>query len=402
MCRRSSRRSSQRHASALASWIARVILQALDAGADAVLTLLEAPAGYGKTTAVRVWCATQDSALAWVTLDAGDNDPNRMWRYIATAVDRIRPGLAGPTFRRLSVAGGALEDAVDELMIALGRYAEPVILVLEDLHTVTDEDCLASIDHALLHVPENVRVIVNTRIDPAIGLPRMRAGQQLGELRASDLAFTAPEATALLVDRGEIDLSADQIDVLVERTEGWPAALVLAGIWLRTVDDPSDSVSRFSGSQRVIADYLSTEVLGTLDDGRRDFLQHVAVLGECTPELCDAVLDRTGSAEMLAELEAANLFVSRLERGDWYRIHPLFAEYARAQLEASDPGESSRLHRLAATWLRERDRPGEAIAHASAAGEHEVVAALLARAPPGAHPKRRRPDAAALGAHVAR
>ena len=93
------------------------ILQALDAGADAVLTLLEAPAGYGKTTAVRVWCATQDSALAWVTLDAGDNDPNRMWRYIATAVDRIRPGLAGPTFRRLSVAGGALEDAVDELMM---------------------------------------------------------------------------------------------------------------------------------------------------------------------------------------------------------------------------------------------------------------------------------------------
>ena len=139
--------------------------------------------------------------------------------------------------------------------------------MLEDLHTVTDEDCLASIDHALLHVPENVRMIVNTRIDPAIRLPRLRAGQQLAELRASDLAFTAPEANALLVDRGKVDLSADQIDVLVERTEGWPAALVLAGIWLRTVDDPSDAVSRFSGSQRVIADYLSTEVLGMLDDG---------------------------------------------------------------------------------------------------------------------------------------
>jgi len=354
------------------------ILQALDAGADAVLTLLGAPAGYGKTTAVRVWCESQDSAFAWVTLDAGDNDPNRMWRYIAAAVDRIRPGLAGPTERRLGVAGSAIEDAVDELMIALGRYTKPVILVLEDLHAVTDEDCLASIDYALLHVPENVRVIINTRIDPAIRLPRLRAAQQLAELRVSDLAFTAPEAKALLVDRFGVDLSADQIDVLVERTEGWPAALVLAGIWLRTVDDPCDAVSRFGGSQRVISDYLSTEVLGMLDDDRRAFLQRAAVLGEFTPELCDAVLDHTGAAETLAELEGANLFLSRLERGDWFRIHPLFAEYAQAQLEASDPGESSRLHRRAATWLRERDRPVEAIAHASAAGEHEVVAALLA------------------------
>ena len=208
-----------------------------------MLTLVGAPAGYGKTTAVRIWCATQDAAMTWVTLDAGDNDPSGMWRYVATAVDRIRPGLGRAALHRLGVAGSAIEHAVDELMSALGRYGEPVILVLDDLHTVTERDCLTSIDHALLHVPENVRVIVSTRIDPAIGLPRLRAARQLTELRASDLAFTSSEAHALLVDRGEIELRDDEIDVLVERTEGWPAALVLAGLWLRALDDRSSAVS---------------------------------------------------------------------------------------------------------------------------------------------------------------
>ena len=352
------------------------ILHALDA--DAVLTLVGAPAGYGKTTAVRIWCATRDAALAWVTLDAGDNDPGRMWTYVATAVDRIRPGLGQPALRRLGAAGSPIEHAVDELLSALGGYGEPVILVLDDLHAVTEQDCLASLDHALLHVPENVRVIVSTRTDPALALPQLRAARKLTELRASDLAFTSPEAHALLVGLAELELSDEQIDVLVERTEGWPAALVLAGLWLRTVDDPSSAVSAFGGDHRFVADYLSTEVLAALDDDRRAFLESVAVLGQFTPELCDAVLDRSDSAETLAELERANLFVTRLERDDWFRIHQLFAEYAQAQLEASQPGASSRIHLRAATWLRAQGRPLEAIAHASSAGEHEVVAELLA------------------------
>ena len=354
------------------------LLQALDAGADTVLTLVGAPAGYGKTTAVRMWCATQDAALAWVNLDAGDNDPSRMWTYVATAVDRIRAGLGQPSLRRLGVAGSQIEHAVDELMNALGGYGEPVILVLDDLHTVTDLDCLATIDHALLHAPENLRVIVSTRMDPALGLARLRAAQELTELRAADLAFTSPEAHALLVDRLGVELSDEQVDALVERTEGWPAALVLAGIWLRSVDNPSRAVAEFGGDQHFVADYLSTEVLATLDDDRRAFLQGLSVLGQFTPELCDAVLDRGDSAQELLELEHTNLFVSRLERGNWFSIHGLFAELARAQLEASDPGASSRIHMRAATWLRGQGRPIEAMAHASAGGEHKVVAELLA------------------------
>ena len=259
------------------------VLEALDAGADSVLTLVGAPAGYGKTTAVRTWCAGQDAKLAWVTVGADLKDANRLWRYVATAVDRIRAGLGQPALRRLSVGGMPIEQAIDEVMNALGRYGEPVILVLDDLQEVTDLECLASIDHALLNTPANVRVIVVTRIDPALGLARLRAAQELTELRASELAFTSREAHALLVDRFGLELGDGQIDILVERTEGWPAALVLAGLWLRSVDEPSSAVASFGGDQHFVADYLSTEVLAALDDGRRAFLQGLAVLGQFTP-----------------------------------------------------------------------------------------------------------------------
>ena len=345
---------------------------------EALLTLVSAPAGYGKTTAVRTWCATQEASVAWIMLDSSDDDPSRMWTYVATAVDRIRPGLGLPAMRRISVPGSPIELAIDELLSAVSGYEQPVILVLDDLHTVTDRDCLASIDHALSHMPENVRVIVATRVDPALGLSRLRAARELIELRARDLAFTSREARSLLVERGGIELNDEQVDVLVERTEGWPAALVLAGIWLRNVDDLPAAVSEFGGNQRFVADYLSSEVLTTLDDEHRGLLEGIAVLGEVTPELCDAVFDRTGSAQTLADLEHANLFVTHLEHGDWFRIHSLFAAYARAQLESSDPGAEPRIQMRAATWLHAQGRPLEAIAHASAAGEHGVVAELLA------------------------
>ena len=345
---------------------------------DAVLTLVGAPAGYGKTTAVRTWCATRNAELAWVTLDSGDDDPSRLWLYVATAVDRIRPGLGKPAMRRISVPGAPIEHAVDELLNALSGYQRPLILVLDDLHTVTDRDSVASIDYALLHMPDNVQLIVCTRIDPALGVSRLRAARKLTEVRASDLAFTPQEAHSLLVDRGGLDLSDEQVEMLVERTEGWLAALVLAGIWLRTVDDPSAALSEFGGDQRFVADYLSSEVLIALDEEHRAFLEGIAVLGHVTPQLCDAVFDRADSAETLVDLERSNFLVAQLEHGDWFRIHPLFAEYARARLESSDPGATSRIHMRAAMWLRDQGRPIDAIAHASAAGEHEAAAELLA------------------------
>ncbi len=226
-------------------------------------------------------------------------------------------------------------------------------------------------------LPTNARAVLLARVDPALRLARLRAAGALVELRAADLAFTAVEAHELLVELGQLELNSDEIDVLVERTEGWPAALVLAWLWLRTVEHPARAVRSFRGDNRFVAAYLSGEVLAALDEDERAFLHGVAVLGEFTAELCDGVLDRTGSAARLVVLEHSNLFVSKLERGGWFRIHSLFAEYAKAELASLDPGAPARIHRRAAEWLRSRGSPVQAVEHAAAAGEHELVAQLL-------------------------
>lgn len=353
------------------------VRRALDAGRDAGLTLVAAPAGYGKTTAVRVWCASLDASVAWVTVDAGDNDPARLWRYVATAVDRVRPGLGRAALQRLGVAGSPVEAAVDELMNGVAALGSELFVVLDDLHAVTNEECLSSIDYALAHRPPNAHVLVVARADPALRLASLRAAGALDEVRVAELAFTAAEAHDLLVVLGRLELGAEEIEAVVERTEGWPAALVLAWLWLRTVEDPARAVHGFGGTHRFVVEYLSGEVLAALDEDSRTFLEELSVLGEFTAELCDDVLKRTDSASRLAELEHSNLFVSRLERGGWFRIHSMFAEYARAQLALLDPGATTRIHRRAARCFRSRGLPAEAVAHAAAAHDHELVAHLL-------------------------
>jgi LuxR family transcriptional regulator, maltose regulon positive regulatory protein len=352
------------------------VLRLLDAGVQAALTLVAAPPGYGKTTAVRAWCAHRGTPLAWVTLDAGDNDPVRLWRYVATAIGRVHPGLGRHALRRLDMAGGSIESSIDEVMNALATFGDELVLVLDDVQTVTDQECLASIDYALGHLPATAHLILLTRTDPALRLPQLRAGGRLTEVRADDLAFAADEAHQLLVDRLGVSLDAEEVEMLRTRAEGWPAALLLAALWLRTVDDPHRAAREFRGDHRFIADYLSQEVIGSLDDDTRSLLLRLSVLGRFTPELGDGVLGRSDSASMIAELERCNLFVVRLE-GGWFRIHPLFAEFAGFQLAALEPGAASEIHRRAAIWLHARDHPVEAADHATAAGDHELVARLL-------------------------
>ena len=354
------------------------VRRALNAGRDGQLTLVVAPAGYGKTTEVRGWCADLDAALAWVSLDAGDNDPVLLWRYAATAIDRVRSGLGRGALRRLSVAGSPIEVAVDELMNGVARLGGELIVVLDDVDAVISEESLSSIDYALGHLPANAHVVLITRVDPALRLARLRAAGALIELRAAELAFTTAEAQELLVGLGQLELGVEEVDVLVGRTEGWPAALVLAWLWLRTVDDPGRAVRAFGGDHRFVADYLSNEVLATLDEDDRAFLHGAAILGEFTAELCDCVLDRADSAARLAELGQSNQFISSLERGGWFRVHSLFAEYARAQLASLDPDAPRAIHRRAAEWLRSQGSPVQAVEHAAAAGDDELAATLLA------------------------
>lgn len=350
---------------------------ALDAEKGVPLTLVAAPAGYGKTTAVRAWCATRRSTPAWVTLDGGDNDPARLWSYAATAVDRVHEGLGRGALRRLSHGGGSAESAVDELMNAIAASGEEILIVFDEMQAVSEAECLATIDHALEGLPPSARLIVISRVDPELGVARLRGHGDLIELRAGELAFTLAEARELVVERSRIELGSDEVELLWERTEGWPAALVLACTWLRSVDDAPRAVREFGGSHRFVVDYLSDEVLASLDDDGRSFLFSASVLGRFTPEFCDGVLGRSNSAAMLARLERSNLFVTRLEHGGWFRVHPLFAEFATSQLEFEEPGAGAAIHARASAWLRSRGYPVEASEHAAAAGDHEAVAQLL-------------------------
>jgi LuxR family maltose regulon positive regulatory protein len=351
--------------------------RALDDGGEAALTLVAAPAGYGKTTAVRAWCGSVDAAPAWITLDAGDDDPIRFWTYVATAVDRVRQGLGRTALQELASAGSLNERSIDALMNGLAAYGEPLVIVLDDLHAVSDPECLAAIDYALERLPANSRVVAIARADPALRLAQLRAGGKLKEVRSSELAFTVAEARELLVEHAGVELGEEEIALLTERTEGWPAALVLAGLWLRGVDDPDRAVREFGGTHRFVAEYLSNEVFASLEDDLRSFLEEIAVLGRFTAELCADVLDRPDAVSLLAQLEHSNLFLQRLERGTWFRVHSLVAEFAVARLASVDPGAARRIHEKAASWYRSRGSAVEAVEHAAEAGDHATVAELL-------------------------
>jgi len=343
---------------------------------DVMLTLVTAPPGYGKTVAARTWYESASGAVAWVTLEAGDNDPVRFWTYAAMAVERVRGGLGRGALRRLKSPGHSVESAVIDLMNGIATFGAPLTLVLDDFQSITDVECLDSIDFALNHMPPTTRLMVMTRSDPSLNLARLRASGALAEVRASDLALTAEEARDLLVERGGLALGPDEVEVLRQRTEGWPGALYLALLWLRGVENQHEAVREFGGDHRFVADYLNHEILSSLDEASRWFLLRTSVLRQFTAALCDSVFGSSDAASTLKALEHSNLFVARLEHTGWFRVHPLFAEFAEFQLESQVPGASLEIHRRAALWCLERGLVPAAVEHAVAARDHEVVAMI--------------------------
>lgn len=355
------------------------LLDRLDRLASASVTLVDAPVGFGKTTLVASWCARAGHPIAWVSLDAGDDDPTRLWTYVATSVDRIRSGLGRPALARLRVAGAPPEPAVDELVNALTGYGEPLAIVLDDLHVLANDACLGSLEHALERLPPNARVVATSRSDPRIHLGRLRARGLLGEIRARELAFTPYEARELLVEREGVRLDDRDVELLVERTEGWPAGLYLAALWLRELDDPGGGVEAFHGDHRHVADYLTSEVLDVLDEETRRFMLESSTFGTFTARLCDAVLERADSAERLRELERSNGFLVALDaQGDWYRYHQLFGELLELELETVEPGAAAALHARASAWCLREGLLEDALTHADASGDLELVARILA------------------------
>lgn len=354
------------------------LLDRMEQLSPAALTLVAAPVGFGKTMLVESWCARTDTAVAWVSLDPGDNDPVRLWTYLSTAVDRVRSGLGRSALARLRSPQPPREPAVDELINALHAYGEPLALVLDDLHVITDDTCMRSLEHFVEHLPPRARVVVTTRSDPPLALGRLRARGSLGEIRAHELAFTVDEARQLLVTREGLPLDDDDVELLVERTEGWPAGLYLAALWLRELDDRKAGIRAFHGGHRHVAEYLGGEVLDALDGDTRRLLVETSIFSTFDPAMCDAVLRRSDSARRLRELEQANSFLIALDpQGDSYRYHHLFHELLQLELATREPSAPARLHGRASKWFLENGRVEEAIEHAAAAKDLERVVAIL-------------------------
>jgi len=343
------------------------------------MTLIVAPAGFGKTQLLASWIETHaDLATAWVSLDPGDGDPRRFWTYVAHAVDRVRSGMARPALARLTTPGVPVEEAIDELMNGIATFAGTLVIAVDDLHHFAGTGAAVSLPYALDHLPPPARMVATTRSDPVIRLGRLRSLGAVVDIRADELVFTAPEARALIVDEMGIRLADDELDLLVERTEGWPAGLSLAGLWLTELDDPGTSVRSFSGDHRQVADYLVEEVLDALDDETRGFLVQLSIFDRFSGPLCDAVLEAQGSRERLEALAQSNLFVISLDRrGGWYRFHQLFRDLLALEFSREDEASVRRLHERAAAWFVEHDMPEEGLEHTAATGEPEAVARLL-------------------------
>ena len=343
------------------------------------LILLAAPPGFGKTTVLAQWRDLDDRPFACVSLDSGDNDPVALWSYIVHAIRNAAADCDDAALTELCrPRPDVVQRVVPALLNDLEAVGEDLVLVLDDYQEITNRICHDSLTFFLERAPRNVTVALSTRSDPPIPLARLRALDQLVEARAADLCFTQDEAAAFLNGTLQLGLEAESLRVLYERTEGWPVGVGLAALSLARAPDRAGFVERFGGANRHVVDYLTEVVLDTLDEDSRLFLLETSVLDSMNGPLCDAAVQRQGSAELLVELERANLFLVPLDdRRESYRYHQLFAEVLRNQLLRSDAEHAHEVHRRASEWYAAAGDGYEAVRHAVAADDLDTAAMLV-------------------------
>lgn len=357
------------------------------------LTLVSAPAGFGKTTLLAEWLnATpgDDRSVAWVSLDPSDNEPARFWTYVVTALQGAVPTVGSGSLELLSSAPLATDLGLTTLLNELAAAPGEVWLVLDDYHLVDDHDVGGGVAFLLEHLPPHVHVVLSTRADPDLPLARFRVRGELVEIRAADLRFTSDEAAEYLDAATGQHLSARDIEVLEARTEGWIAALQLAALSLQGREDVSSFIAQFAGTDRYLVDYLVEEVLAHQPEPVRDFLLQTSVLDRLAGTLCDALTGRDDGSLMLTTLERTNLFLVPLDdRREWYRYHHLFADVLRARLLAEQPDLVPLLHQRASRWYEAHDSAEEAVRHALAARDFDRAAYLMEMAVPAIRRERR-------------
>ncbi len=350
------------------------------------LTVVSAPAGFGKTTLLTQLAGLArggGQAMAWVSLDERDAEPRRFWSYLLHAVERTSPGAAASALDLLDSATGPLEGVIAALLNELSVHPGEVTLVLDDYHLVDGPALSDDVAFLLDHRPPQLHLAIGTRADPSLPLARLRATGELVEVRAKDLRFTGDEADAYLNGIHRLDLSAADVSSLEGRTEGWIAALQLAAASLRDRDDKAEFISGFAGDDRFVVDYLADEVLDRQPAELRRFLLETSVLERLSGPLCDAVTGQAGSASTLQSLERQNLLIVPLDdRRHWYRYHLLFADVLRSRLLAEPSIDVNALHRRASSWFEQEGETDAAVRHSVAAGDVARAADLVEAAAP--------------------
>jgi LuxR family maltose regulon positive regulatory protein len=375
--------STKFHAPDLRGRIGREALTArLCEAQDVKLALIRAPAGWGKSTLLAQWRAAQEGgrAFTWLPLDSSDSDPIRFWTYALEALRSVAPGAGSRSLALLQAPGVDLvSEMLPVLVEELGRIQSPVVLALDDYHQLERDDIHATMRRLLDYLPDSVCIAIATRTEPPLQVPRLRARGQLVEVDADELRFSRTEARLLLNELLDLDLADEDVAVLHQRAEGWPAGIYLAGLSLRNRGDRHEFILRFAGDDRQIVDYLSEEVLADLDREMRELLLRTSILERVSGPLCDAVAKTSGSARKLEALARSNLFVVPVDdRRDWYRYHHLFRACLNAELRLESAEMIPELHRRASSWFEGAGEVTEAINHAIAGQDFPAASELLA------------------------
>lgn len=359
------------------------LTERLDRGTERKLTLVSAPAGFGKSSLLAEWLSgmpTGDRPSVWLSLDPSDNDPALFWSYFVTALQRVNPGVGESALSQLrSNQPPPIKAMLGTLLNEIATVPQDgFVLVLDDYHVIESQTVHSGIAFLLDHLPPQMHLVIAGRADPPLPLSRLRGRGELAELRAADLRFTSSEAAAFLNEVMGLDLSSDDVTALETRTEGWVAGLQLAALSMQGREDVPGFIAAFAGDDRYIVDYLVEEVLQRQSAEVRSFLLKTSILDRLSGPLCDAVTGRGDGKAVLEALDRGNLFVVPLDdKRQWYRYHHLFADVLRAHSMQEQPDRVPALRRLAAAWFEERGMAAEAIEQSRSAGDHETVARLL-------------------------
>jgi ATP/maltotriose-dependent transcriptional regulator MalT len=355
------------------------LVERINAGLDRKLTLIAAPAGFGKTTLLSDWIPVSPRCVTWLSLDEGENDPTQFWVYFISSLQGLRSDLGVNALALLqSAQAPPITPILTALINELSAFSDPFAIVLEDYHHIESQSIHEALNFLIAHLPANMHLVMTTRTDPPLPLARLRARDKLTELRANDLRFNVKETAAFLTQTMGLNLSREEVSALERRTEGWIAGLQIAALSMQSRDNNEEFIQAFSGSHRHILGYLADEALNQRPKGTLKFLIQTSILERLCGPLCDAVTGDSSGQAFLEELERANLFITALDdMGIWYRYHPLFAEVLQARLQQSQREQVAELHRRAGNWHARQGMIDEAIRHATAGADFGEAANLI-------------------------